>query len=162
MGGQGTGKRILIFLDIDGVVNNAETIDKVAHPRFGYKCTGMDPELVCRLNSLVGQGEWILSSTWRKIFTLEQMNKMMKARGFLGELVGHTSWSFSHTPRGHEIGDYLMLHQHEIENYVILDDDDEGMELHLEHFVQTVESIGLTEENVLQALDILQNKRFTP
>jgi hypothetical protein len=104
---------------------------------------------------------------------LERLNEMWKHRGYPGEIIGITPdlWRnvvgedfHEKMQRGHEI-QVILNHNPEIENYVILDDDDDMLPSQRGNFVRTSNNInhpdcidigyGLTKECTNRAIRIL-------
>lgn len=164
----------LLFLDIDGVLNcdiymssdeylaeckslgivpeGREVMDKAHYLHI-------DPAAMKLLNVLVERSETkvILSSTWRLRYSLEEMRAMFKKRGATFQIEGVTPAKMSWRPRGMDVAEYLssIKKNGEVpEAFVILDDIDEFSKLK-DHFVQTSEEEGLTQEDVGRALKIL-------
>lgn len=141
--------RALIFLDVDGVLNTP----------FQWE-TGsdrLDPGCVLRLHRLVRatDAHVVLSSSWRLMHRLDDV----RHRTGLGDrLIGATPdlvWE----PRGMEIAAWLKrLHARSVGRpFVILDDDNDMVHL-LPHLVQTDFNVGLTAENVADAIAHLRGK----
>lgn len=130
----------VIFLDIDGVLNHDQTADRIG----GY--LGLNPGMIKRFNKIIEacpDVKIVVSSTWRHSFThgvyedFEGLVKLLKERGLLGDIVGHTpfppdepvgwmSLGRGYRSRGQEIRMYLHAHP-EVEHFLILDDDTGGM-----------------------------------
>jgi hypothetical protein len=163
--------RKIIFLDIDGVL---------ATPKF-LKEGGwaLDPEKQILLGKILfsTNAEIVLSSSWR-YSTLERTKEHMESEGFMfnDKLVGVTIRAYQwletgihlSIPRGVEIKQWIDTHIHsnngknwerkkigEHFNYVILDDDSDMLLEHKDNFIKTDSEIGLTEENVIKAIQIL-------
>ena len=100
----------VLFLDIDGVVNNEHTRRK-----FGHLIT-LDPARVALVQRIVRNTgcEIVLSSSWRLFQNCrdELERKICKFADITPIL---------HAPRGYEIKVWLTRHP-EIEHYAILDD----------------------------------------
>lgn len=134
-------KNLIIFLDIDGVLN----LIPQGHDRFG----GIFHEhFVLNLKHLIEQtgAKIVITSSWRSA-GLQEMQDMWKERNYPGEviditpnendLVNHGLFVYyDEVFRGHEIQFYLDHHP-DITNYVILDDDIDMLESQLNNFVQT-------------------------
>ena len=83
----------LIVLDVDGVLNQSSTKE---HYRPGI--IGFDPRNVAILNELwlktgdtpETRAKFLISSSWRKMFTLEKMIKTFQDNGIPGEILGRT------------------------------------------------------------------------
>lgn len=120
----------VIFLDCDGVLNNATT-----NARAG-KWIGLDPVLLARFKALLARvdAKVVLSSTWRLIPELkaevEAQIPIIDATPQVGS-------------RGLDIRTWLAFHP-EVERYAIIDDD-RDMEPGQTAFFTTFEH-GLTED----------------
>lgn len=134
----------VIFLDIDGVLNCKNTIEK------WEGCYGIDPILLERLNSILRHIDVkiVLSSCWRHSDTSIEFLKNIKKIPI-----------FDITPdskdgiRGKEIQQWLKKHP-EVKTYAILDDDSDmlpGQTL----FKTTFEE-GLTNEIVHDIIDFFR------
>ena len=147
----------IIFLDFDGVITvppkwNIST-DKLKHIKH----------IVDKTDAKI-----VISSSWRWGVppsleeTIDKMigrpkrcphNKMMN--WFIDNLYGVTPIYSS--LRGKEIKAYLDAHP-EVENYVILDDDDDMLDEQLYHFVQTNYEDGITEVETSRAVKVLNKE----
>lgn len=139
----------VIFLDMDGVLNNSEW-NRFDHldERFGKDRKGdlwwvaqINPEAVGHLNRIIKEtgAKVVISSSWRHSHTPKAMQALLDAAGFNGEVIDQTPPGH-HTPiqeedgtwfgpkmslhpmRGHEIAYWLHLNPR-VTKYVILDDD---------------------------------------
>lgn len=169
----------IIFLDIDGVLATPE-----------YLKDGMwalNPEKQKLLGEILDQtgAKIVLSSSWR-FNTLEKTKEHMESEGFLfnDKLIGVTIRAYHYLekgtkihlsiPRGVEIKQWIDTHIHS-ENgknwkrkelgkdftYVILDDESDMLLEHKDNFIKTKSAIGLTDSDVIRAVEIL-NKTFIP
>src|ERR1035437_701594 len=87
-------KRIVLMLDVDGILNNDATKHRInrytsddCDPKAPDRIVGMDPELVKNLQKLVEltAAEVILSSTWRKDpMGLGKTEQLMRRAGWTG------------------------------------------------------------------------------
>lgn len=155
----------IVFLDFDGVLNH-ELFYRTAKRPFTSVEDQIDPDSVGRLNTLLTatDAKVVVSSTWRKGRTVEELQRILVAKGFTGEVIGKTEDLRSeHCLRGNEI--YLWLEQYrdivgssEEARYVILDDDSDMLLWQRDHFIQTDPWCGLTPNNVWRATKILQRK----
>lgn len=126
----------VIFLDIDGVLNSDTDFFELR--KFGHPVNEIKGSKVINRGCLAllqqiledTDAKIVLSSTWRHLYTLEEMHEMFTARDFnLPFEVWHDitptlsrGFSDDHTyHRGAEIRDYLDAHP-EVEKFVILDD----------------------------------------
>ncbi len=89
----------IVFLDIDGVLNSPDWFghwppqDEVTagidvRDLALVADTYLDPVAVQRLNRLAGKAEIVISSSWRRGFTVDQIRWMLERRGFRGAIVG--------------------------------------------------------------------------
>lgn len=120
----------VIFLDMDGVLNNAEWMKaRDTDPDVkeeDRRWVGMiDPAAVEVLNEIVAKSgaKVVVSSTWRLIHPPADMQRFLEARGFKGEIIGSTPRSaLRDCQRGDEIKRWLDQHE-EVTEFVALDDD---------------------------------------
>lgn len=131
----------VLFLDIDGVLNNAQTNFKSElWPLERYMAF-----LVGKIQLDTGC-EVVLSSSWRhhpEAFEVleKRVVKMFDRTPFSGELKEIPQPYM----RGYEIEDWLNRHP-EVERYAILDDDSDMLESQKPNFFKTDWQTGLTEE----------------
>lgn len=169
--------RRIVFLDVDGVLNNAEWRDfarRTNHeiPIHMRRSHWLDPEAVERLDRLLERtaAEVVLASSWRRR-GLEPMQEMLVGAGFRGRLIDHTPLPDQHDlalfrrlegeerpadyawPRGYEIQQWLDAHA-DVEAIVILDDSTRMR--HLAPWqVRTSLLVGLLDEHVDRACEVL-------
>ncbi len=169
----------VIFLDIDGVLNNAKNFlhavlkvsgDLVQRGQF-------DPDCVRALNSITEQSgaNLVLASTWRLGMPFKTMRKILRQQGVGGNLVDYTPYLTEPIPgidrfptedgsyqpvrqltRGKEIQAWLDGVE-QVDNFVILDDDSDMDHLQ-DHLVRTVFEEGLRLEHVEKALALLNRR----
>jgi Swiss Army Knife RNA repair-like protein len=127
----------VLFLDIDGVVNNKRT--KKHFEGF----MAIDPAMAALVQRIVRNTgcEIVLSSSWRLFQNGrdEIERKVCKFADITPIL---------HAPRGHEIKEWLTRHT-EIEQYAILDDAESILPEQRTNFFQTTWESGLTEDIAL-------------
>lgn len=156
----------ILFLDIDGVLNSDELFRSFEQAQARYEATNgegrklfdmihmetmLDPKLVANLNKVIEATSCkvCLSSSWRTHVELDLMQTMLENKGFIGQLISKTpkrrnDWGV----RGLEINDWLedfTMEHGDLESFAIVDDNDD-MEPHMAHLVQTDMAEGLTEE----------------
>lgn len=160
-----------IFLDIDGVIATAESVEE---GEWG---------LVDSKQVLLGQildktdASIVLSSSWRK-HTLQETKTYMFEKGFrfTDKIVGVTIRAYHYIekgihlsiPRGVEIKQWIDTNLHSSNgkifvrkhlgldyNYVIIDDDSDMLLEHKDNFVRTDFTLGLIEQDVEKAILIL-------
>lgn len=158
----------IIFLDIDGVLNDDQTyrrIQEAKRERTGSAVVSardlvdvdaIVPEYVERLNRIIGRtSAWcVLSSSWRKARELGEIQRTLESCGFVGQLVDKTPEKFSYVPRHREIKWWLADRSHaKPDAFVILDDDQEAGVGLTEHYVHVPN--GLQDEHVERAVRVL-------
>lgn len=158
----GKKKRKVIFLDIDGVLNNENhiinLITVLGKKQYyelldGIKGTPFDYESCNLLKMLVDKtgAEVVLSSTWRlnpKGVEILEKYTGIKVSGATPKLG---------TIRGEEIKEYLDNHN-EVVNYVILDDDADMLDEQKNNFVKVNRKFGLMLTDIIKCENILEDK----
>jgi len=151
-----------IFLDFDGVI----TIP----PRWYLKANKI--KYIKRIVDETG-AKIIVSSSWRRENIKETINDMIgKTKRcpknkmlywLIDNLYDVTSWfsdkKYNGTGRGGEIQTWLDKHP-EVDNYVIIDDDNDMLDSQLYHFVETNFEDGITELETIRAIKVLNGKCF--
>lgn len=129
---------MLIFLDIDGVLNS--THYSLSNRSGKSKIRWIDPNAVEILNDIIfhTQAEVVLSSTWRKMYSIEKMREMMREVWFIWEIISYTPvLKANHrVHRWAEIEQWLFENWYEsiFRRYVILDDDSDMLYNQKENF----------------------------
>lgn len=142
----------VIFLDVDGVLNNSKTRSRTPD---GW--LGVSTNLINKLKRIISEtgAVTVLSSTW-KHSSVKDLNYLYKKLGSAKPVDRTYDPDGRDSRRGAGINDYINNHQ--VENFVILDDYsfDFRQQNLLRHFVNTDEAKGLTDDNVTQAIQILK------
>jgi hypothetical protein len=150
----------VIFLDIDGVLNNNASLLAGAERgdyTWTHKC--WDPTCVLELKRLldVTDARIVVSSTWR-LYPGQLQTALTAHRDIQAATIGVTDDLYmpgeERTLRGQEIQAWLDTSA-QVETYVILDDDSDMKPSQLPFFVQTSMATGLTKEHVDRAIEIL-------
>lgn len=148
----------VIFLDFDGVITTP-----------GSKWN-ISIELVKRVKMICDKtdAKLVISSTWQHGNSakewLEESVLMKSYKGWLKkffidytyDVTGRHAYNGS-TARGAEIKAWLIKHP-EVDNYVIIDDEDDMLDEQLFHFVHTDWVFGIQDREVTLAIDVLNNK----
>lgn len=156
----------IIFLDIDGVLNNAnyyKTKDLNTHHNEN---SHFDPRNVTALNRIISStnAKVVLSSAWRLIRGLEEINELFKEVNLNVEIISvteslHYKDTFELAPRGLEIlkwiRDYHKTLKGGLENYVIIDDEDDILDIQEKYFFKIDDTEGLTEANADEIIEFL-------
>lgn len=122
----------VIFLDIDGVLNTSETLEKGIY---------IDPERANLIKKILKEtgAKIILSSTWR--FSPLGIKAVQEA---VGEVLDITPNNNGLTSRGNEIKQWLDSHP--VEKYAIIDDNVDMLKEQSPHFFQCPWNDGITSE----------------
>lgn len=147
----------IIFLDFDGVITHLSSDWEIDNK----KCL-----LVKKICDETG-AKIVISSSWR-YSTVEKTIDQYKLHdwvltpyvvGVTEHLDMSTGWDLlSYFPqRGLEIAEYIQTSDDLIKNYVILDDSTDLLYIQKDHFIKTDTYKGISEENVQQAIQILNN-----
>jgi len=143
----------IIFLDIDGVLNNKECFT-------GTQLDPIDPNALKLLNRLVMDTDAciVISSSWRIGNTLHWIQIMLEKAGFdfPERIIGATIEIIGRNKkRGQEIA--MWLEQVSVDSFVIFDDDDD-MEPVQDRLIQTTFEKGLLKEHIDKAREMLLNE----
>lgn len=173
----------IVFLDIDGVLNTSReyyrydqaykndpdpqaTARLSPHNRHVEHLFGK--EHVEALNSLTDQSgaKIVVSSSWRLFYSgsgdsppFSELITLLKRVGVTGEVIDRTPTVLPKKMsmpmyRGTEIQAWLSAHEEDVENFVILDDDNDMVHL-TKKLIRTKGSVGLTPIDVKKALRVL-------
>lgn len=148
----------IVFLDIDGVLNNAGSFKSAQIDPLDSKAIQLLNDLVSATGACI-----VISSSWRIGNTLHWIQLMMARAGFEfpERIIGATMEISDKTnggiwvskTRGQEIA--LWLEQVSVDSFVILDDDDEDMDPVKDHLIKTTFEKGLLKEHVERAKKLL-------
>ena len=148
----------IIFLDIDGVLNSDLHYQQVDR-NLPYEKKSFNIQLVNNLNSITDKtgAKIVLSSTWRKNRSLDDLKELFKRVGITGELIDKTPvLEFDpvvdmSVPRGCEIQLWINENKNLLstnilnwKDYVIIDDDSDMLYWHRKNFFQTDRTVGLS------------------
>jgi len=152
----------LIFLDIDGVLNSTSFYK--SRRKGEYSPTDdIDPKAVNLLNELCKEAsaEIVISSTWRKGHTLDELRYFFSFHGFTGNIISVTPVGGAITCRGAEIKSWLYNsaptfdYSRDYNKYVIIDDDSDFLLYQASHFIHVDTYYGITPNTVYRACRIL-------
>lgn len=159
----------VIFLDIDGVLNVYRRERDVYGSLFHENFVDNLKTIIDNTNAKI-----VLSSSWRHS-GLKEMKEMWQLRNLPGEIIDITPNEvdvvnygickyYDEVSRGHEIK--LWLTNNKVDNYCIIDDDDDMLEEQLPNFIKTINpdhedsldiGYGLTKQCAEKAIQILNN-----
>lgn len=153
----------IIFLDIDGVLNNVEHCEQldqllgkeqywaliraVSQMPFDYRSCLLIKKMIDKTGAKV-----VLSSTWRaNIKNIEIIEKFAQIK-----ISDRTP--ILHTIRGKEIKKYILEHP-DITQYVIIDDDSDMLPEQIENFCLIDRNVGFTEKDFKKCMEILSDEK---
>jgi len=154
----------VIFLDIDGVLNSNRWLDGRRKELFDrMQKTGehpwrdvIDRRAVLKVNQIVEatSAKVVISSAWRHQHSWKTMQEYLNYHGFRGKVVGQTPAKMSLYDRWAEIRMWLSYAETQPNHIVILDDiHDMGKFKNFHVWID--EEIGLQDEHVDKAIEIL-------
>lgn len=116
--------RRIIFLDLDGVMDNCKYdvfLNKHYLPEKDEFGVLFDPDCIAALRHVVGEtgAEIVISSSWKDDMSLDTLKQMWKSRRLPGHLIDVTPTISQH--RGDEIAAWLTLCPDNCQ-YIIIDD----------------------------------------
>jgi hypothetical protein len=146
----------IIFLDIDGVMNNQVDYDFAVLK--GEDITenkyDLSPRCMDLLNELIKEtgAKVVITSVWRYGKTTAEMQLLFYEHGFEGEIIGLTPClDREYTLRGNEILMWIKQNEEligcsssDFESYVILDDDSDMLYRQRNNFIKIDGYCGLT------------------
>jgi hypothetical protein len=145
----------VIFLDIDGVLNNTSCCgSRPVHKRFAKGCIEAFNEIVAAT-----EADIVISSTWRICHSLDNLIDILRSIGIKGNIIGKTPIiRYSGAQRGDEILRWLDRESEEIckkiNTFVILDDDAD-MSYLKDYLIECDPETGLTKEKAKEAVEML-------
>ena len=143
----------VIFLDVDGVLNNDGYFERTKNEKQNR--IELDDENIKCLKEIIDLtgAKVVVTSTWKELRIYNELISYLKSFGIeVYDKTVHMSYN-----RGDEIREYLSTH--EIDNFIILDDEifKDFNELIL-HLVKTdFYNGGLTEQHKTLALKLMNN-----
>lgn len=146
----------VIFLDIDGVLNTREFLEKniPVMPMFNGWGYAIDPRAVERLGAAIRAtaASVVLSSTWRLFVPLMDLEVFLRAYGCPARIIDKTPL-LSTFGREREVETWLKEHP-EISRFVILDDQNVFPTL-TRRLIQVDPKTGLTWRDVDKLVEAL-------
>ncbi|HCW54570.1 MAG TPA: hypothetical protein DG753_12735 [Clostridium sp.] len=153
----------IVFLDIDGVLNTGRNQD-LQEQRDGkstfYHQFYFDKQCMRNLKEIILQYDAyvVISSSWRiekdTIYWSEILRNFRKYH-IEDRIIGKTP-SFS-TTRGDEIKKWIDNNEKKVNNYIILDDEDDMFGLE-DHLVLCNDYYGFDDDKKILAINILENE----
>ncbi len=163
-----TPKIKLLFLDIDGVLNNDAWYKQYPQWKdYNLPDRNIDPSCIKKINTILTatNAKIVISSTWRH---QPDVNEKLYKCGLLEDsIIGITPnyhHSNKHALRGNEIHGYIDINKEligcfywEYKNYVILDDDNDMLLWQKDNFVLVDRIVGISDYDVERSIKILNS-----
>lgn len=166
----------VLFLDIDGVLNNSNLDDEHLHMEIDDEHIGQFvPDFAHNIDKIVKEFDFkiVVSSTWRKDFTLPVMQSLIRNVFFIDcEVIDYTTkeyldkdyytrleWDPKTSPRdrGLQISKWLAEEKYTINQYVIIDDDSDAAYGHEKNFFKVNGYDGFNDKNLTLFRKFMEN-----
>jgi len=147
----------LVFLDIDGCLNSVDFAKRQIEAGLGPVLDQVDPRAIGFLNEIF-DWNFVISSTWRKFKTLDQLNEIFRSLGFQGRLLDTTpDFNWRGSLRGNEVREWMKKYivSGDTDRYVILDDDDDYLYWHRNNLILIDPYFGLSPNHIYRAKRIV-------
>ena len=151
----------ILFLDIDGVLNSKQFLTEQKEKGVldtWHAHTMICPVMLNRLKLAVqmANADVVLSSSWRYMHALDEIEDMFRHHGWDMKFLGKTpKQGFGYRIRGHEVAEWVEENGF-AGRYVCLDDDSDF--LFYQQLVQTDWAEGLAPDRAQVLLDCLLGK----
>jgi hypothetical protein len=154
----------IVFLDIDGVLNSDLWDMTKTNKADDFPNDQFDPKAVALFNDLIKtiDAQIVLTSTWRLIYDIEQINTIFKQVGIHREVLDYTpnlNAGNGHLVRGNEVLRWCIDNKQNIKiphltykDYLILDDNPDYLLSQADRFIRTDKRTGLTTQLVQEIL----------
>lgn len=158
----------IIFLDVDGVLNNDASVEY--YGGFGgffqeedvvtEQNIRWDREAVDNLRLIVENtdAKIVMSSTWRTYLSVDKFREMFVVYGWSdAPVIDRTPNFYSEIGRSPSRGIEVnaWINDNDVDRYVIIDDINQFLPDQQEFFINTWPLDGLTFDDAIQAIDIL-------
>lgn len=173
----------IIFLDIDGVLNNQlfyTEIDQATRFKQSKEdaplgSCDIDSRCIGLLNHIIDKtgAKVVISSSWRQGKTIEELTYILNYCGFIGEIIGKTpylqfksnleNYNYS-VPRGCEIKAWIETNKDILGSkvlklkYVILDDDSDMLYWQRDNYFLVDGYCGITPNLAYRVIRFLNNE----
>jgi hypothetical protein len=170
-------ERVVLFLDIDGVLNNWSCLSNATKHAIEWPGGHLDELNIQVLNRVLTEtgAEVVLSSTWRSLIKLDELTRHLRDKGYSGPDImektpdcttWHDGWKkrdvdeqlFYAQERGFEIQEWLDTRGTDVTRFAIVDDGNDMA--HLRPFlVRTSMDDGLTDDEADRLIEMLGGER---
>jgi len=145
--------KTIVFLDIDGVLATNESQRVKKKYWYDERSYPFEKKCVRNFNALLNttNAEIVLSSSWKLFYSLNELNEIFKFNSVNKSPIDITE----------ELGDRNLeiekfAKNNDLKKFVIFDD--LSLICFPERFIKTEGIYGLTEKNILKAIEILDNE----
>lgn len=151
------------FLDFDGVINSYSWYSSELYQAEmeKYKDSGLkkinelDSRSIGYLNE-ISDWNFVLSSAWRKFYTLDHINSLLTTKGFRGKIISSTPVLGKGNFRGNEIHQWFIDNElsrshRDTGKYIIFDDDGDFLLWQKDNFIHVDGHFGLSPNHVYRA-----------
>ena len=160
----------ILFLDIDGVLNSndyyvqRQELIKAGTYNVEYPLSEFDPKCMKLLDEFCGEYDIkiVISSTWRLLKTIEDLQKIFNHFGHNFEIIDKTpDLRHDAVVRGNEIlwwmkqNKELIQNYYDFNNYIILDDDSDMLLWQKDNFIKVDRFVGITPQTIFKMKKIL-------
>lgn len=154
--------RIIVFLDVDGVLNHKNCDDFVSSKIYGIDSYNLS--VFIYILNFIGKYRIVLTSTWGLGWDKEYNNCDLYAKYLIQKLSKYGIFiydkiSYKGDNRGKGINTFLKSHEG-YKNYIIIDDDifDDyySYDDMINHLLKTDFDYGLTKEHISKVQEILR------
>jgi 8-oxo-dGTP pyrophosphatase MutT (NUDIX family) len=154
----------MLFLDCDGVLNVDPHLHIMKHPEdfdAGNLAKYILKDKIKLLNQIVEEVNptIVISSAWRNVLSIKEIQKIFEDKGFIGELECATEkGGVEHDDRWKQIN--KIIKEYKPERYAILDDDHLTLNKNFDNpnFIKTIDKKGLTQSDVDKTIKILKGE----
>lgn len=152
----------VIFLDIDGPLATNECLLKT-EMKFGVRLYRWNDDCCRVLNEIINEtgAEIVLSSDWRKFFTMDELDSIFKWNNIVKSPIAVTDQErYRLSSRGDEDRIYQIdrfLKNNSIKNWVSVDDLDLKSDI-VTNFVHVETELGLSADGIKEKLILFLNQ----
>jgi hypothetical protein len=145
----------VLFLDIDGVLNSVNFSQKQVRRSLLADTSQIDPDACTKLQDLIKKVpdlKIVISSTWRKLFSISDLKQELKLKGIDPSVIIDYTPVIHNVIRGEEIK--AWLNNNSVTTFAIVDDDADMGDL-MPNLVQTDVQVGIQDKDILKIIKLL-------
>jgi len=160
---------IILFLDIDGVLNTKNCLRKQATNGNKPSAKKWCPIAVSHINLLVEKigAKIVVSSTWRFNHSIDELRDFFENNGInRNSVIGITPnllYERHSSNRGDELQAWIDENDAHSDLHIIIDDNDDGISERFDHYIQTNMNVGFADRELIEkCFKILNNAGYRP